>query len=86
MKGIILAGRSGTRSTITFINDRPGHDCRYAMDPSKIETQLGWTPQESRETERARTVAWYVENESWWTPIHGGAYGGSWLGSLVVGR
>ena len=57
------------RSLISFVPDRPGHDRRYAIDPSKIESALGWRPRESFESGLARTVRWYLENRSWWEDI-----------------
>ena len=53
------------KSQIVFVNDRPGHDRRYAMDISKVRHEVGWTPSESFETGIRRTVAWYLENEQW---------------------
>ena len=50
---------------ITFVQDRPGHDARYAIDASKIRRELGWTPQESFETGLRRTVQWYLDNRAW---------------------
>ena len=62
--------RIGSRRTlISFVSDRPGHDRRYAIDPSKIENTLGWRPRESFESGVARTVRWYLENRSWWEDI-----------------
>ncbi len=57
------------RSLISFVADRPGHDRRYAIDASKIERELGWRPQENFESGIAKTVAWYVQNRSWWQAI-----------------
>ncbi len=54
---------------ITFVQDRPGHDARYAIDPTKLTTELGWKPQETFETGLRRTIAWYLENEAWWAPL-----------------
>ena len=54
---------------ITFVQDRPGHDARYAIDPSKITAELGWQPQETFETGLERTIQWYLENEAWWRPL-----------------
>jgi dTDP-glucose 4,6-dehydratase len=54
---------------IAFVSDRPGHDHRYAIDPSKIERELGWRACESLESGIEATVRWYVENEDWWRPI-----------------
>jgi len=62
--------KTGSRRTlITFVPDRPGHDRRYAIDPSKIENTLGWRPRESFESGLARTVRWYLENRCWWEEI-----------------
>jgi dTDP-glucose 4,6-dehydratase len=57
------------RALISFVPDRPGHDRRYAIDPSKIENALGWRPRESFESGLARTVRWYLENRAWWEEI-----------------
>ncbi|MBP1862292.1 dTDP-glucose 4,6-dehydratase [Rhizobium herbae] len=74
------------RDLITFVDDRPGHDRRYAMNTAKIESHLGWKPQESFETGLAQTIAWYLDNEWWWKPIREGTYGGSRLGRLAAGQ
>ncbi|WP_435419194.1 dTDP-glucose 4,6-dehydratase [Parerythrobacter aurantius] len=68
------------RDQITFVNDRPGHDFRYAIDASKIERELGWVPLETFETGIASTVRWYLENEQWWAAIQDGSYSGQRLG------
>jgi dTDP-glucose 4,6-dehydratase len=57
------------RALMSFVPDRPGHDRRYAIDPSKIEKALGWRPLESFESGLARTVRWYLENRPWWEDI-----------------
>ena len=54
---------------ITFVEDRPGHDARYAIDASRLEAELGWTPSVDLETGLRRTVAWYLDNEDWWRPL-----------------
>jgi dTDP-glucose 4,6-dehydratase len=54
---------------ITFVSDRPGHDRRYAIDPSKIERELGWAATETFETGLRKTVHWYVNNRRWWQSI-----------------
>jgi len=54
---------------ITFIDDRPGHDKRYAIDSSKIQNDLGWTPKESFESGLHKTIEWYLRNEVWWKPL-----------------
>jgi dTDP-glucose 4,6-dehydratase len=62
------------RDQLTFVKDRPGHDRRYAIDASKIERELGWTPQETFETGIRKTVAWYLENQAWVSNVTSGAY------------
>jgi len=57
------------RELITFVSDRPGHDRRYAIDPGKIERELGWRPLETFESGLAKTVDWYVRNRPWWQAI-----------------
>ena len=54
---------------ITFVTDRPGHDARYAIDPSRIRTELGWRPSVTVEEGLRRTVTWYLENEHWWRAL-----------------
>lgn len=54
---------------ITFVTDRPGHDARYAIDPSRIRDELGWQPSVTVEEGLEKTVQWYLENESWWRPL-----------------
>jgi len=54
---------------ITFVSDRPGHDRRYAIDPTRIRTELGWRPSVTVEEGLAKTVEWYLENEDWWRPL-----------------
>lgn len=54
---------------ITFVTDRPGHDRRYAIDPTRIRTELGWQPSVTVEEGLRRTVEWYLENEDWWQPL-----------------
>lgn len=68
------------RSLIRFVEDRPGHDLRYAIDPTKIERQLGWQATESFESGLRKTIGWYLENRSWWNDIRGHLYGGERLG------
>ena len=75
-----LAGGRKRRSLITFVADRPGHDRRYAIDPSKIERELGWQARESFASGLARTIDWYLANRWWWGPIRSGAYAGERLG------
>lgn len=61
-------------SLITYVKDRPGHDRRYAIDASKIMSELGYQPQESFETGIRKTIAWYLENEVWWRSVMDGSY------------
>lgn len=70
------------RQLITFVEDRPGHDLRYAIDCSKIERELGWTPKETFETGMRRTVQWYLENSDWWQAIRSRKYRGERLGRI----
>ena len=63
-----------------LVTDRPGHDLRYAVDSSKLQRELGWSPTVTFEEGIARTVDWYLANEAWWTPIQDGTYSGDRLG------
>lgn len=66
---------------ITFVKDRPGHDFRYAMDPSRAETALGWRAKHDFDTGLEATLRWYLANESWWGPIRARRYAGERLGT-----
>ena len=68
-----LDGKS-YRDQITFVQDRPGHDRRYAIDPSKLERELRWRPQETFETGLRKTVLWFLENEMWVNHVVSGEY------------
>ncbi len=68
---------------ITFVTDRPGHDLRYAIDPTRISTELGWQPRETFETGLRNTVEWYLTNRPWWQRIRRSVYGGERLGVLA---
>ncbi len=70
------------REQITFVTDRPGHDARYAIDATKLETELGWRAQESFETGIGRTIQWYLDNEWWWQPLREKVYSGERLGLI----
>jgi len=67
---------------ITFVEDRPGHDQRYAIDASKLEQELGWRAHETFDTGLRKTVKWYLDNEDWWRPLLQGEYSGERLGLL----
>jgi dTDP-glucose 4,6-dehydratase len=74
---------SGPRERlITFVKDRPGHDFRYAMDPSGAERTLGWKARHDFESGLAETIAWYLDNEAWWRPIREKRYAGQRLGGV----
>jgi len=66
---------------ISYVTDRPGHDMRYAIDASKIQRDLGWTPEETFETGLAKTVDWYLDNQQWIKRVLDGSYMGERLGA-----
>lgn len=70
----ILRALDKPESLIRFVKDRPGHDMRYAIDPKKLETQLGWVPKYNFDTGIAQTIEWYLENKKWWQNILSGEY------------
>jgi dTDP-glucose 4,6-dehydratase len=65
---------------ITYVTDRPGHDQRYAIDATKLETELGWRARETFETGIKKTVRWYLEHPEWWQPLRQRVYRGERLG------
>ncbi|WP_461516533.1 dTDP-glucose 4,6-dehydratase [Porticoccus sp.] len=69
------------RDLITFVEDRPGHDVRYAIDSSKIQRELGWVPEESFDSGIRKTVQWYLDNRDWWERVLTGEYRLARLGS-----
>lgn len=69
---------------IAYVADRPGHDFRYAIDPAKLETELGWRAIETFETGIEKTVAWYLANDQWWMPLRLRRYSGERLGLPAV--
>jgi dTDP-glucose 4,6-dehydratase len=68
----------GHRGLVRFVTDRPGHDRRYAIDATKIRTELGWAPRETFESGLERTVRWYLDNAAWVAAVKSGAYR-NWL-------
>ncbi|WP_339157802.1 dTDP-glucose 4,6-dehydratase [Paenibacillus sp. FSL W8-0186] len=70
----ILEQLGKPESLMTFVKDRPGHDRRYGIDPTKIMSELGWKPKHNFETGIKETIAWYLQNKEWWTRIQSGAY------------
>jgi dTDP-glucose 4,6-dehydratase len=65
---------------ISFVADRPGHDQRYAIDATKLESELGWSAKETFETGIEKTVRWYLERADWWKPLRDRVYSGERLG------
>lgn len=65
---------------ITYVQDRPGHDLRYAIDATKLETELGWKAQENLASGLEKTVLWYCANRAWWSPLRDAVYHGERLG------
>ena len=74
-------GLNQYRDLITHVQDRPGHDLRYAIDASKIERELGWAPEETFETGIRKTVQWYLENSEWCRRVQDGSYRRERLGT-----
>ncbi len=70
------------RDLINFVADRPGHDRRYAIDATKLESELGWRARETFETGLRKTIEWYLDNEAWWRPLRSKVYAGERLGLL----
>jgi dTDP-glucose 4,6-dehydratase len=80
----IVPTRVERRSMIEFVQDRPGHDLRYAIDASKAGRELGWKPRSSFESGILQTVRWYLENRTWWEPSRVKIYDGARLGLLEL--
>ena len=70
----ILHELNKPESLITYVTDRPGHDMRYAIDPTKIHNELGWLPETSFDEGIRKTIQWYLDNRSWWEDILAGDY------------
>lgn len=71
---LILKKLNKPESLIEFVKDRPGHDLRYAMNPAKLEKELGWKPSVTFEEGIDKTIAWYLNNKPWWEHIISGEY------------
>ena len=71
---IILEKLDKPESLITYVTDRPGHDMRYAIDPTKIHNELGWLPETKFEDGIEQTIEWYLNNKEWWENILSGEY------------
>jgi dTDP-glucose 4,6-dehydratase len=72
------------RELISFVNDRPGHDRRYAIDATKLERDLGWRAGETFETGIEKTIRWYLDRGDWWRPLREKVYRGERLGLVKV--
>jgi dTDP-glucose 4,6-dehydratase len=70
------------RELIRFVGDRPGHDLRYAIDATKIETELGWKAKHNFDTGLRATIEWYLNNGDWWQPLRAARYAGQRLGTV----
>lgn len=70
----ILKALGKSEDLITYVTDRPGHDLRYAIDPQKLETELGWKPIYNFDTGIQQTIQWYLDNKQWWENIISGEY------------
>lgn len=70
----ILKALDKPESLINYVTDRPGHDLRYAIDPTKLETELGWKPQYNFDTGIQQTIEWYLTHKEWWERIINGEY------------
>ena len=70
----ILKALNKPETLIYYVADRPGHDLRYAIDPTKLETELGWKPEYNFDTGIAQTIQWYLDNKQWWENILSGEY------------
>tara|TARA_Y100000591_G_scaffold22968_1_gene16938 strand:- start:5078 stop:6124 length:1047 start_codon:yes stop_codon:yes gene_type:complete len=70
------------KKLIHFVQDRPGHDLRYAIDASKLNSKLGWSPKESFESGLEKTIQWYINNRDWWTAILNNTYRQERLGMI----
>ena len=71
---LIIKALGKDESIITYVTDRKGHDLRYAIDPTKIHTELGWLPETKFADGIQKTIKWYLENKDWWKPIVSGEY------------
>ena len=70
----ILKALGKPESLITYVTDRPGHDLRYAIDPTKIHNELGWLPETKFDDGIQKTIQWYLDNKPWWEENLKGEY------------
>lgn len=80
----LVPGAKPRENLIEFVSDRPGHDVRYAIDATKLETELGWAALENFDTGIEKTVQWYLDSEWWWQPLRDN-YDGQRLGLIAAG-
>jgi len=80
---IIPDGTGGRERLISLVADRPGHDLRYALDSSRLQRELNWSPRESFESGLRRTVTWYLNRRDWWQPLVNNVYRGQRLGQIA---
>ena len=71
---LILDKLDKPESLIKFVEDRLGHDRRYAIDPTKLQTELGWKPQYTFDIGIEETIQWYLDHQDWWIDIKSGKY------------
>jgi dTDP-glucose 4,6-dehydratase len=76
----LVPSAKSRREQIKFVADRPGHDRRYAIDATKLETELRWRAEQTFESGIARTIEWFLANDWWWRPIRAAGHGGKRLG------
>lgn len=84
MNELAPAEKAPYEHLIHFVQDRPGHDLRYAIDAGKLERDLGWLPRHTFESGLRETVSWYLGNRAWWERVRSGAYRGERLGLAVA--
>ena len=77
-----LSNKKSYKDLISFVEDRPGHDFRYAIDSNKIQNELNWKPHENFESGIIKTIQWYIENEKWWRSIQDKSYNQERLGII----
>lgn len=82
----LVPNNSSYKELITYVEDRPGHDMRYAIDSTKIKNDLGWIPQETFESGIRKTVQWYLDNQEWCQRVQDGSYQRERLGSTQSGE
>ena len=80
----ILKALNKPEALITYVKDRPGHDLRYAIDPQKLENELGWKPTYNFDTGIQQTIEWYLNNKQWWENIISGEYQNYFENSMVI--